>query len=198
MQQIKAMSIRVKYCIDVSIYKYETKVRNNIRSIKYNDELLTDPSSIANALNSHYQKTVFEHDSGSLPYFPDRTRVRSVFNMDCIPEINILNRLSKLDPNKAIGSDLLSTYVLKQSKLGLLALLAAPFRQIFMFYDKSISSGQVPSMWKEANVTCIFKKGSRLDPGNYRPVSLTSISSTIMTGFVKDHIMDNSAWFCKW
>jgi hypothetical protein len=93
------------------------KVRDNIRAIKYNDELLTDPSSIANALNSQYQ-TVFEHVSGgSLPYFPDRARVRSVFNMDCISEINILNRLSKLDPNKAIVSDLLTPYVLKQSKL---------------------------------------------------------------------------------
>jgi hypothetical protein len=29
-------------------------VRNSIRAIKYNDELLTDPSRIANALNSHY------------------------------------------------------------------------------------------------------------------------------------------------
>jgi hypothetical protein len=115
------------------------KVRDFIRAIKYNDELLTDPLSIANAFNSHYQ-TVFDNDSGgSFPYFPDRTRVRSVFNMDCISKKNTLNRFWKLEPKNAIGSDLLGPLVLKQSKLGFACC------QIFM---KFITSGQVPSMWK--------------------------------------------------
>jgi hypothetical protein len=111
------------------------KVREGIRAIKYNDELLTDPSSIANAFNSYYQ-TVFDHDSGgSLPYFPDRARVRSVFNMDCISKKNILNRFWKLGPKNAIGSDLLGPYVLKQNKLR----FAAPLSHTFM---KLITSGQ--------------------------------------------------------
>jgi len=33
----------------------------------------------------------------------------------------------------------------------------------------------VPEDWRKASVTTIFKKDKKEDPGNYRPVSLTSI-----------------------
>jgi hypothetical protein len=32
----------------------------------------------------------------------------------------------------------------------------------------------IPRDWKEANVTPIFKRGSKSSPGNYIPVSLTN------------------------
>ena len=41
--------------------------------------------------------------------------------------------------------------------------------------NKSITNGLVPQDWKLANVTPIFKKGSKGKPENYSPVSLTSI-----------------------
>jgi hypothetical protein len=42
------------------------------------------------------------------------------------------------------------------------------------FSVAALKDGCVPKDWKEANVCPIFKKGSRRQPGNYRPVSLTS------------------------
>ena len=49
--------------------------------------------------------------------------------------------------------------------------LALPLSFLFR---KSLDSGQVPKEWKDSTISPIFKKGSRSEPANYRPVNLTS------------------------
>ena len=56
-----------------------------------------------------------------------------------------------------------------------------------------METGEVPEQWREANVTTIFKKkgrlGSRCEPGNYRPVSLTSQIGKIFERLITDRIV---------
>jgi hypothetical protein len=49
-----------------------------------------------------------------------------------------------------------------------------------------MATGIVPKNWKEAIVTPIYKRGPKAEPGNYRPVSLTSVPCKVMESLIKD------------
>jgi len=59
-----------------------------------------------------------------------------------------------------------------------------------LIFEKSYNTGNLPEDWKLANVSrTLFKKGSKSDPGNYRPVSLTSVACKIMESIIKDYLV---------
>jgi len=58
-----------------------------------------------------------------------------------------------------------------------IGVLAQPLAQM---YTSFMSVGKLPTSWKSAIVTPIYKKGPSSDPGNYRPVSQTSVFCKLM------------------
>jgi len=46
--------------------------------------------------------------------------------------------------------------------------------------QQSWLTGEDPDDWRIASVTSIYKKGQNEDPGNYKPVSLTSVPGKTM------------------
>ncbi|KFP74494.1 hypothetical protein N311_08051, partial [Apaloderma vittatum] len=56
--------------------------------------------------------------------------------------------------------------------------------RLSIIFEKSWRMGEVPEDGKKANVTPLFKKGRKEDPGNYRPVSPTSIPGKVMEQFI--------------
>ena len=76
-----------------------------------------------------------------------------------------MEKLKGLNEHKAFGVDKVSPYVLKKSAEA----FSVPLRLIF---KKSLDTGEVPNEWREANVSPIFKKGSKLEQANYRPQTL--------------------------
>jgi len=47
-------------------------------------------------------------------------------------------------------------------------------QDLFQLYFSTSESGEFSVSWKLANVVPVFKKGKKEDPGNYRPITLTS------------------------
>ncbi|KAK4807143.1 hypothetical protein QYF61_018484 [Mycteria americana] len=81
--------------------------------------------------------------------------------------------LHHLDTHKSMGPDEIHPRVLKE----LAEVLTKP---LSIIYQQSWLTGEVPADWRLANVMPIFKKGRKEDPGNYRPVSLTSVPRKLM------------------
>ena len=48
------------------------------------------------------------------------------------------------------------------------------------------SPGEQEKKRKKANITLVFKKGKKEDPGNYRPISLPSNSGKVMEQLLLD------------
>ena len=57
-------------------------------------------------------------------------------------------------------------------------------------FRQSFEDSCLPDDWKSAVVTPLFKKGSKVDPSNYRPVSLTCVPCKIMESIVRDYIVN--------
>ncbi|KAK4817558.1 hypothetical protein QYF61_020007 [Mycteria americana] len=87
--------------------------------------------------------------------------------------------LHHLDIHKSMGPDEIHPRVLKE----LAEVLTKP---LSIIYQQSWLTGEVPVDWRLANVTPIFKKGQKKDPGNYRPVSLTSVTCLVDEGKAVD------------
>ena len=49
----------------------------------------------------------------------------------------------------------------------------------------------MPAIWRKAHVCPVYKKGTKGDPGNYRPVSLTCVLCKVMESLIRDVIVEH-------
>jgi len=94
----------------------------------------------------------------------------------------VRDKIDNLNKNKATGPDGISTRVLKE-------LAPVLDEGLTVLFNRMIAEAHVPRSWRDAHVTPIHKKGARSDPGNYRPVSLTSQCSKLMESLLRDEIV---------
>ena len=125
--------------------------------------------------------------------------MRPSFVLSPVTSHFVRSQLHSLDPKKAIGLDDLSSRFLHDGA----DLILSPVTHII---NISIITETVPASFKEARVVPLFKKGSRLDPGNYRPVSILSVLSKILERAVHSQLnaylsergllLENQSGFC--
>ena len=90
---------------------------------------------------------------------------RKSFSLKPVSKEWVMKQLKSLSVHKATGPDKISAKFLKDGA----ETLAVAMRHII---NLSVETSKVPTAIKLAKVVPIFKKGSRFEAGNYRPISL--------------------------
>ena len=151
------------------------KTRDKVANLKQKDGTLTEnDSQKSNVLNNFFASVFTHEDKNNLPTFNSCTN--NTIDSIRVTEEDMYNALNNLNVNKSPGPDEIHPRILKD----LARELSYPLKNIFY---KTMEQGQLPSSWKLAEVHPIYKKGDRSTPGNYRPVSLTSVFCKIFEGY---------------
>ena len=178
-----------------SFYRYvKSKVgsKEKIGPLKDdNGNVLTDVESMGELLNRFFA-SVFskEQDSGDRNVEEsedDQAEVGSGGGEGIsilITEMMVRENLASLGENKAPGTDGMG-FSFVTNMVGEIEI------PLVLIFQRSLETRQVPEQWKEANVTTIHKrKGQRCDPGNYRPVSLTSQVGKLFERIIRDYLVE--------
>ena len=99
-----------------------------------------------------------------------------------VTEDDVKRAIEETRINSAPGVDCVPPILLHKCKNQLL-------KPLTTIMNKSIKTGILPDIWKEAIITPIFKKGLKELPCNYRPVSLTSQIAKLLERIVRWYLV---------
>ena len=173
-----------------SFFKFVNKRISNQTSIgpivTPNNITLTTDYDKACSFNDYFT-SVGRPDNGITPVCCNRTDI-------CLDTIevnatNVMAAIKKLKSNHTCGPDGLPPILFKRLQHIIAYPLAIIFKQL-------LSVAYVPDEWRKAIITPVHKKGSHADCSNYRPISLTCVTSKILerviAGQIREFLTNNN------
>ncbi|KAL5267521.1 hypothetical protein ACHWQZ_G004526 [Mnemiopsis leidyi] len=167
-----------------SYLRNKRQLKSGVPTLERSDGSRTNsPAESAEALAEAFS-SVFVHEPEGLPSVdgPD-------INQDFLSDIEISvdrvkDELEKLNCFKSYGPDGVHPKLLKS-----LANDPTFVNAVVKLFRECTDSGKLPQIWKSANLSALFKSGSKTDPLNYRPVSLTCILCKVYEKILRDEIL---------
>lgn len=155
--------------------------------LKSNNIVESNPDLLTNEFNDYFINSVREISELFPP--PDHKirpidLTQPVFNLREISSLEVSKIIGSLKNSKAKDIHGLDTHLLKICKESLIA-------PITHMVNLSLQQRVVPSSWKLATVTPIFKSGDRSNISNYRPISILPVVSKIVERWVANIINDH-------
>ena len=164
--------------------RHFSRSSSTIEVLEHEGKKITDDQEKAEILNDFFISVLTTDSEQHLNTpLPEVTEDKLFFDVTITPD-TIREKLSKLHCNKACGPDGIHVNVLRN---------VLDFdKPLCILYKKSLLTSEIPQDWKDANITPLFKKGSRLSSNNYRPISLTSQIVKILERIIYDQLMEHA------
>ena len=152
---------------------------------------ISSAKETANVLAEAFNSVFVREPYGPLNNFSVNNERSSCISDIVISDADVLRELKGLDISKSVGPDNIHPKLLKT-----LSLDSRFVNALTELYQRCALSCSIPLVWKEANVTVLFKNGSKSDPLNYSPISLTCII-LLCAKFMKNFIGGTFLIFLK-
>lgn len=160
--------------------------------LQYQDKIITDPQQICECFNEYFT-TIGSNLCNDIPtQFRQINNVLLNINTNCANELQqlkptsadeVLKIISCLDSNVSAGVDGINTKTLKCIKKSIVNELTDCINTCF-------TNGEFPDSLKIAKVSPIYKSGSKMEPGNYRPISVLPTISKIFEKIIHDRLFN--------
>ena len=130
-------------------------------------------------MNAHYA-SVFTKSAGEILM---KMRPAGIPDIDevCLDEARVRTTIERLTEQSAPGPDTIPNKLIKET-------MAEVAKPLSILFNKSMRERKIPDEWRVSNIAPIYKKGPKSEPGNYRPVNLTSSVCKLMERIVKDEL----------
>jgi hypothetical protein len=202
MKSIK--STKKFWSIYKSVVKTKDSATNSIFAINNSKGItVNDPHDVGSVFSSHFGslhhlRNANVSDAECVDFIDNffnnikkdgKLVIKENFEFHEVSSEMVKKSLSALDPCSSPGVTIIPPVILKSCAEE----LCVPLAKIFNF---CIVSGRIPSDWKHAIVTPLFKKGDILSCDNYRGISVISpigkIFERILSIQIVDHFRENN------
>lgn len=147
---------------------------------------LETPLEVSEEFNKYFSTVFTAEDSENIP---EPNIMYSGCDADRVSDCeftleHVKKKLSKVRLDKATGADDISPRLIFHIKDEIC-------EPLYMIFRKSLDEGLVPDDWRRANVSPLYKSGSRVSVENYRPVSLTSQICKLFESLIRDVLVEH-------
>ena len=160
----------------------KTKTRETIGNLIDNGgNLQTENKSKCEILNKFFCSVFTKENINILPEFEHK--LVNIPLGETIINVQLVEKyIKKLKPSKSQGPDNCHPKFLQE-------IIDEVTEPLSILFNKTLKEDKIPEQWRLANVVPLHKKGTKSNPENYRPISLTSVVSKLMEKIVRDKIM---------
>ena len=163
-----------------------TRLKTRSRVEELHDEsgaVASTDEDKAHMLNRFFSSVFTTEDLNTIPVPPSQFVGVELTDVAITPKI-VETKLKALRVTGSPGPDGMHARTLHETARTIATPLALLFR-------RSLDTSILPDDWKKGLVVPVFKKGSKQDPSNYRPISLTSIPCKVLEAIIREEILDH-------